>query len=138
MDNDNDIFKKAAENSARESLERAAKTIEDTAKKIKETPNIMTQSEIAEYQVAKGDKWDNLAEYINGEGAERLLLELKNMGGKDFTRNYLKLLEHFKPKLTRSDHSPEDEADRTITVELVQQLPSGEKRVITMNSSNKD
>ena len=129
MSNENDIFKKAAQESITASL-KVMQTAVDESIEVKEDE----QTEIAIQHVGEGDKWDNLAKYVNGDGADRLVKALIGMGDRDFVRNYLKLLEHFKPKLTRSDQSPDEEANRTITIELVQQLPDGEKRIITLNN----
>lgn len=129
-DEKNDIFKKAAEDSLKQSLTKAE---EDTVKEVE----IIAQEALALAQTTEGDKWDNLTGYINGDGAERLLVELKAMPSKDYVRNYLKLLEYFKPKLVRSDINPDEDIDRTINVQLIQQLPSGEKRVVTINKTEK-
>jgi len=93
----------------------------------------ISQSDLALYQSEEGDKWDNLSEFVTGAGATRLLTELKAMPSKDYVRNYLKLLEHFKPKLVRSQISPGDEEDRVIQVNMMQKMPDGEIRTITIN-----
>ncbi len=130
-DNKDDIFKKAAEDSLKNGLSKVEE------EQILEQAEIATQEALALAQTSEGDKWDNLTKYINNDGADRLLKELQSMPSKDYVRNYLKLLEYFKPKLVRSDINPDDDIDRTITVELVQQLPSGEKRIMTVNKTEK-
>ena len=97
-----------------------------------------SQMHLACVQTEEGDKWDNLASYVNGDGAERLMKELKAMPGKDYVRNYLKLLEHFKPKLVRSETTPLEEVDRTINVQIVQALENGQTRIITLNNINEE
>ena len=123
-----DIFKQAAEASLK-NMKATPLDVEEV-----DQPN---QEELALEQTEKGDKWDNLSEYMNGAGATRLLTELKAMPSKDYVRNYLKLLEHFKPKLVRSEISPGDEEDRVINVNMMQKLPDGEIRTITINNNKK-
>lgn len=128
MSKDEDIFNEAIKNSINEALKKQEHKEESNE-------NSENSNELLSIQhTEEGDKWDNLAKYVNGDGADRLVKSLQGMGDRDFVRNYLKLLEHFKPKLTRSDNLPEDEGNRTITIELVQQLPTGEKRTITLNN----
>lgn len=139
-DEKDDIFKEAA----RQSLEGIPMSSAEIEKELKEAESGLQSAThmsdamaMAMEHTIKGDKWDNLAEYVSGDGAQRLLDELKVMNARDFVRNYLKLLEHFKPKLVRSDSSPNDDIDRTIQVELVQQLPDGEMRIININQTEK-
>ena len=124
-----DIFKQAAEQSFKD-IKISPLEEEEEGTSMAE---VFTQDEMALEHTEKGDKWDNLSEYMNGAGAIRLLTELKAMPSKDYVRNYLKLLEHFKPKLVRSEISPGDEEDRVINVNMMQKLPSGEIRTITIN-----
>jgi len=129
-----DIFKQAAEQSFKD-IKISPLEEEEEEVNIAE---VSTQDEMALEHTEKGDKWDNLSEYMNGAGATRLLTELKAMPSKDYVRNYLKLLEHFKPKLVRSEISPGDEEDRVINVNMMQKLPSGEIRTITINNNKNE
>ena len=122
-----DIFKRAAEQSFNEIK------VTPTEEYLENEEEEISQSDLALYQSEEGDKWDNLSEFVTGAGATRLLTELKAMSSKDYVRNYLKLLEHFKPKLVRSQISPGDEEDRVIQVNMMQKMPDGEIRTITIN-----
>ena len=122
-----DIFKRAAEQSFNEIK------VTPTEEYLENEEEEISQSDLALYQSEEGDKWDNLSEFVTGAGATRLLAELKAMPSKDYVRNYLKLLEHFKPKLVRSQISPGDEEDRVIQVNMMQKMPDGEIRTITIN-----
>jgi len=122
-----DIFKRAAEQSFNEIK------VTPTEEYLEDEEEEISQSDLALYQSEEGDKWDNLSEFVTGAGATRLLTELKAMSSKDYVRNYLKLLEHFKPKLVRSQISPGDEEDRVIQVNMMQKMPDGEIRTITIN-----
>lgn len=126
-----DIFEKAAQDSIKNSL-KAVDPMPIEAVPIEDKED-ETLEELALMHTSSGDKWDDIASFINGSGADRFLREIKACSSKDYIRNYLKILEHFKPKLTRADISPEDEADRSIEIELVQKLPSGEIRTVTIN-----
>ena len=59
---------------------------------------------------AKSEKvklWNELKDFILSEGAEKFMEEMKNLKGQKYTDTFLKALEYFQPKLTRSeiDHS---------------------------------
>lgn len=130
-----DIFKRAAEQSFNEI--KVTPTQEYLDEEEEDRLEEISQSDLALYQSEEGDKWDNLSEFVTGAGATRLLKELKAMPSKDYVRNYLKLLEHFKPKLVRSQISPGDEEDRVIQVNMMQKMPDGEIRTITINKERK-
>jgi len=59
------------------------------------------------------DSWESLQNYLIGKGAEKFIIELQAMEGKDFTINFLASMEFFKPKLARTEIS--GEIDTTIT-----------------------
>ncbi len=63
-------------------------------------------------------QWLNLKECIEDEFAERFMLELRAMGGRDFVRNYLNVLEYFKPKVTRTEGGRIEEEDTIIHVHV--------------------
>lgn len=81
--------------------------------------------------VEKGEtQWDVLKNMIDNDLTKRFIAELQAMPGKDFVRNYLKLIEHFKPKLIRADQGDVDKPDLNITIETMIINSSGEKQII--------
>ena len=82
-------------------------------------------------QEAGTTQWDVLKGMMEGEFAERAIQELRAMPGKDFLRNYLKVLEHFKPKLTRQDEGEVEKPDLTINIQTMIINPqTGEQEVV--------
>lgn len=75
-------------------------------------------------------QWDILKNMIEGDLTERFISELQAMPGKDFVRNYLKLIEHFKPKLTRAEEGSTDKFDTTINIQTVIINKLGEKEIV--------
>jgi hypothetical protein len=55
----------------------------------------------------KTSQWEELGAKIIGEGAERFMRVLDSLEDEDFTRNYLQILEYFKPKQQRTEHTGE-------------------------------
>ena len=51
----------------------------------------------------RGKAWDLLGEEISNEWADKVRQEITGLKGKDFLDYYMKILEHFKPKLARID-----------------------------------
>jgi len=51
----------------------------------------------------KTQQWDELGAKIVGEGAERFMNVLDGLSDEDFTKNYLQILEYFKPKQQRTE-----------------------------------
>jgi len=92
-----------------------------TLEQIKGSP-----SSVMEF-ISAGDKgWDDVSEYMETEGSERLLHELMTMKGAAFVKNYLKLLEFFRPKLIRSNNNPLDNLDTNMTITIMQKSSDGE------------
>lgn len=137
MSEDNkDVFGEALKNSIKESIDNKSEETEEGVDISNDNSIVsMSQQAIALSKTIEGDPWNDLSKYINGAGAQRMIAELHGMNSKDFSRNYLKLLEHFKPKLVRSDSSPEDDVDTDININLTQQLPDGEIRTISLNKT---
>jgi len=52
---------------------------------------------------ARGKQWEALGESIRETHTERFNLALTKMEDEDFCEMYLKVLEYFKPKLSRSE-----------------------------------
>jgi len=55
----------------------------------------------------KGAQWEALGEYITGQLTEDALKYLMSLSPSDRFEQYLKLLEYFKPKLSRSEQKHE-------------------------------
>lgn len=51
----------------------------------------------------KTKQWEQIGDYLTNEGAEKFKNIMLNGEDEDFTKNYLAVLEYFKPKLSRSD-----------------------------------
>ena len=51
----------------------------------------------------KTSQWEELGAKIIGEGAERFMKVLDSLEDEDFTRNYIQILEYFKPKQQRTE-----------------------------------
>ena len=51
----------------------------------------------------KTQEWDQLGEFLTKEGAERVRAIMATAEPEQFMRYYNQLLEHFKPKLQRSE-----------------------------------
>ena len=54
--------------------------------------------------------WDELGEYIVGEGAERYMALLTDLGNDEFLKRFENILEYFKPKQQRTDITSGGEA----------------------------
>ncbi len=68
----------------------------------------------------KTKQWEQLAELITGELTERVVNYLKGMPDEELFKNYLMLLEYFKPKLSRSEVKADiaDMGERTINIQV--------------------
>ena len=75
----------------------------------------------------------DLTDYVENEGASRIIHELRGMNGVDFSKTYLKLMEFVKPKLIRTNNSAADDKDRQVHIKIMQRLPDGEIREIEIN-----
>lgn len=68
--------------------------------------------------------WEGLKQYIETEGAERLVSELKNLKGRDYVIAFQSMTEFVKPKLARQEVKAE--IDATISSKKpVIHLPDG-------------
>ena len=67
---------------------------------------------------AKTIAWNNLGDFITGQGAERLKRMLSETDDVTFMKVYLQLIEYFKPKQSRIE--PEKFHEKhTITVSII-------------------
>jgi hypothetical protein len=69
--------------------------------------------------VQEGDsEWNLLAKDMDGRFAKRMRDELENLSGREFIRNYLKLAEYFKPKMTRQEEAVIEDEDNKLIIEV--------------------
>lgn len=69
--------------------------------------------------VQEGDsEWSLLAKDMDGRFAKRMRDELESLSGREFIRNYLKLAEYFKPKMTRQEEATIEEEDNKLIIEV--------------------
>lgn len=96
------------------------------------------QELLAEIQrrLEKGEtQWDKLKGLIENGLTERFIRVISEMPDKDFVRNYLKLLEHFKPKLVRASEGEVDKPDTIINIQTVIVNPeTGEKEILDITN----
>ena len=103
-----DVFKEAA-------IENAANKIVEDDVIVKETQLDLAMKKA---ENTTDGQWEKLKGCIEDEFAERFMNELRGMGGRDFVRNYLNVLEYFKPKITRTEGNRIEEEDNTIHVHV--------------------
>lgn len=96
------------------------------------------QELLAEIQrrLEKGEtQWDKLKGLMENGLTERFIRVISEMPDKDFVRNYLKLLEHFKPKLVRASEGEVDKPDTIINIQTVIVNPeTGEKEILDITN----
>lgn len=122
-----DLFKEARDEAIKKALE---KNVPENKALIESKLPENTLSVIKE-RIEEGEtQWDLLSKMINGSLTEKFIEILLNMPDRDYARNYLKLLEHFKPKMTRIEGDELESPDMTINVQTVIINKNGEKEVI--------
>lgn len=62
----------------------------------------------------KTKEWDDIGEYISTHGAAKYMCILKEIEGKDYMERFEKVLEYFKPKLGRTEHTGKDGGDLVV------------------------
>jgi hypothetical protein len=82
----------------------------------------------------KDDQWAVLKNMIDTHFTERFILAMNDMSDKEFVRNYLKLIEHFKPKLIRADPGTTEVPDNVIHIETMIINERGEQEIIDITS----
>jgi ABC-type transporter MlaC component len=132
--NEKDVFHDAAMNAALENaLSEGLKEKEDDKKEDDDDDKKALLAEV-EKRVVDGDsQWDILNKMISGGFTDRFIKAMIAMPDKDFVRNYLKVIEHFKPKLTRSEGAREDQPDTIINIQTMIINKNGEKVVKVLN-----
>ena len=69
------------------------------------------------------NKWDLVSEKMTGEYAERFMQEMDALSGREFIRVYTKMIEYFKPKVTRVEAKDKEEEDNVIRIEIHNSAP---------------
>ena len=69
------------------------------------------------------NKWDLVSEKMTGEYAERFMSEMEALSGREFIRVYTKMIEYFKPKVTRVEAKDKEEEDNVIRIEIHNSVP---------------
>lgn len=64
--------------------------------------------------------WNDLEEAIEGTAARKMTALLITMDDDEFVKNYIKLLEFFKPKIQRKEIVELEILNRTITYEYIE------------------
>lgn len=60
--------------------------------------------------------WEQLSDYLLNSGAERFKKELIKLKGADYIDGYLKVMEFFKPKLSRSQIKVDGDINAPVSV----------------------
>jgi hypothetical protein len=60
--------------------------------------------------------WDSLGEYVTTQGADRAMQILARMEDEDFLKNYMTMLEYFKPKQARHTHAGDESSPVIIQI----------------------
>ena len=66
----------------------------------------------------KKDQWEKLKEMIDGQLTEKFTTELIALPPREYIRVYLKLIEFFKPKITRQISDGNNEVDNEIHIHV--------------------
>jgi hypothetical protein len=65
---------------------------------------------------SKTKMWEALGEYVVTQGAERAMAALHAMDDEEFLKNYLTMLEYFKPKQARVTHAGDESSPVIIQI----------------------
>lgn len=113
-----DIFQKAQEQSMAQLIEKEKENSGVIVSNISDKEGVV---DIIKERLSDGEtQWDRLKKMVDGSLTEKFIDILYNMPDRDFARNYLKLLEHFKPKITRDEGATAVNDDKEITVKIKQ------------------
>jgi hypothetical protein len=64
----------------------------------------------------KAEMWNRLGEYVVTQGAERAMQVLGAMEDEEFLKNYMTMLEYFKPKQGRTVHASDTDSPVVIQI----------------------
>lgn len=125
-----DVFKEAAQKAAQ-------KLIEQSQKATQLPTQTKTNEQIAK-EIEEERTWDDLVEAVEGKYTSRFMDIMDRMPDREFVKNFMKMLEFFKPKVTRRDGTPNENRDTTINIQMVVINQDGEKEIITLNDNEND
>lgn len=128
-----DLFKEAADESLDELINRSKKTEELPVSKEEEHK---WMEEAGELVLNTGEEWDELALAMHGKFAKKAMNIMTTLPDREFMRIYPKMLEYFKPKMTRTEGGEDGTVDNTVVVQIVQRSENGEINIITLNEKN--
>lgn len=121
-----DVFEEARKDSIKNLINKTSE-IKDVESKEKLITIIKERLETGETQ------WDLLKRMLDGSMTERFLLAMEKMSDREFVRNYLKLLEYSKPKVTRIEGGSGEVNDLTVNIQTMIINEKGEKEFIPIN-----
>ena len=122
-----ELFEEARKNSIADMITKKESELPATIDKESTISVIKERLEEGETQ------WDLLARMIDGGLTKKFISIISNMPDRDFARNYLKLLEYFKPKITRSDGPEDPNADLTVNIQTLIVNDKGEKILVPID-----
>ena len=76
---------------------------------------------------SKTIEWESIGAYIKAGGSEKYLKELSKLKGKEYMERYEKILEYFKPKLGRTEHTGKGGGDFVIQLSAYGKRPELEQ-----------
>lgn len=90
---------------------------------IVETPEEIIEKAIEITEDNLENKWDKIKLAMEGEFADRFLVEMRQLSGREFIRVYSKMLEYVKPKIIRVENEKKEEEDNVIRIEIHNSVP---------------
>lgn len=125
-----DPFEEARMNSIKSLIDKQSSSVEEVGLTVKQKDAIILRSKET---LEDGEtQWDLLKKMVEGSLTERFIQVLQGMPDRDFARNYLKLLEYYKPKITRTEGGTDEDKDITVNVQMVIMNEKGEQEVVTI------
>lgn len=122
----NDIFEQARKDSISKLINREAEVKKDEQR---QALAIAIKERLEEGET----QWDLLKRMVEGSMTEKFIRIMMDMPDRDFVRNYLKLLEYVKPKMTRVEGGLEDDRDITVNIQTLIVNSKGEKEYVPIN-----
>ena len=71
------------------------------------------------------NRWQDMVNYVNGEGVEKYIQEMNKLTGRNYIIAYTSITEYIRPKLNR--HTLEGELKKEITLNIVRGKPNTEQ-----------
>ena len=137
-DKKKDIFQLAAEKAL--AAERASALDVIRINSDFEAVESKTQLELAleKTESNSSEEWNVLAAAMEGRFAKKFMEKLDALPDKEFVRIYPKMLEYFKPKVTRKEPLPPADGDNVIRIEILQIRDDGSKHIIDISHKEED